>query len=201
MKKLSYLFISFTLLLTTTFVTMGQTQKISLKKDSGEITWKGKKVTGKKHHGKISIKEGMLHVVDGELKDINVTIDMNSIDNQDIDSEKYRNKLEGHLKSDDFFHVKQYPESHFKSTSIVKSSKENKYYVEGNLTIKGQTHPIEFSAFFNAEENNYKAEAELTFDRSKYNVRYGSDSFFDNLGDDMIYNDIDLEINLQGAIN
>ena len=38
--------------------------------------------------------------------------------------------------------------------------------------------------------------AKLVFDRSKFNVRYGSDSFFDNLGNRLILNDVVLEVSL-----
>ena len=196
MKHFKYFTTTLLLLFVTTVFANAQTAKISLDKNSGEVIWRGEKVTGKEHHGTISIKEGMLKVKDGELKDVEVTIDMTSINNQDIDSEKYKKKLEGHLRSDDFFSVDKYPTAHFKANSVVKSSDKNKYYIEGDLTIKGKTHPIEFDAIFNAEANSFTASAEVTFDRSKYNVRYGSDSFFDNLGDNMIYDDIELNIEL-----
>jgi len=197
MKHLKYFTTTLLLLFLTTLFVNAQT-KISLDENSGEVIWKGKKVTGKEHHGTISIKEGILSVKDGELKGVDVTIDMTSIKNQDIDDEGSRKKLEGHLRSDDFFHVKEYPQAHFESTSVVKSSKRNKYYVEGKLTIKGKTHPIEFDANFNADDNAYISSADIVFDRSKYNVRFGSDSFFNNLGDNMIYDDIELNIELNG---
>lgn len=200
MKHLKYFTTTLLLLFITTVFANAQTAEISLDENSGEVIWKGKKVTGKEHHGTINIKDGMLKVKDGKLKAVEVTIDMTSINNQDIDSKESKKKLEGHLRSDDFFSVDKYSEAHFKSTSVVKSSKRNKYYVEGKLTIKGQKHPIEFDANFNTDDNTYIGSADIVFDRSKYNVRFGSDSFFDNLGDNMIYDDIELNIELNGKM-
>jgi len=200
MKHFKYLTTTLLLLFATTVFVKAQTADISLDKNSGEVVWRGEKVTGKEHYGTIAIKSGMLKIENGELKDVEVTIDMTSINNQDIDSDEYRKKLEKHLRSDDFFSVDKYSEAHFKANSVVKSSKKNKYYIEGKLTIKGKTHPIEFDANFNAEEKSFIASADVVFDRSKYNVRYGSDSFFDNLGDNMIYDDIELNIELSGKM-
>ena len=200
MKYFKYLISGIIFIFGLTIINQAQTTEIKLDKNSGEIIWKGKKVTGKEHHGTINIKEGMLQVKDGELKDVEVTIDMTSINNQDIDSEKYKKKLEGHLRSDDFFSVDKYPTAHFKATSVVKSSKRNKYYIEGDLTIKGKTHPVEFNANFNSDKKSFVGSADITFDRSKYNVRYGSNSFFDDLGDNMIYDDIELNIELNDKL-
>ncbi|MCF8219760.1 MAG: YceI family protein [Bacteroidales bacterium] len=200
MKYFKYLISGLLFIFGLTIINQAQTTEIKLDKNSGEIIWKGKKVTGKEHHGTISIKEGTLAVEDGELKNINVTIDMTTISNQDIEDKSSKKKLEGHLRSDDFFHVEKYTEAHFKSTSVVKSSKRNKYYIEGDLTIKGTTHPVEFDANFNTDKKSYVGSADITFDRSKYNIRYGSDSFFDDLGDNMIYDDIELNIELSDKL-
>ena len=66
--------------------------------------------------------------------------------------------------------------------------------LDGELTIKGITHPINFSITLNSENN---ATAMLVFDRSKYDVRFRSGSFFDELGDKLILDDIKLEVALE----
>ena len=66
--------------------------------------------------------------------------------------------------------------------------------LNGELTIKGITHPINFSITLNSENN---ATAMLVFDRSKYDVRFRSGSFFDELGDKLILDDIKLEVALE----
>ena len=48
--------------------------------------------------------------------------------------------------------------------------------------------------------NTMIATAELTFDRSKHDVRYGSGSFFDNLGDNAIKDDIQVSVRLKATM-
>jgi polyisoprenoid-binding protein YceI len=98
--------------------------------------------------------------------------------------------LEKHLRSDDFFGVKQFPNAIMVITRIEKTA--DGYTVTGDFTIKGQTHPVIFPMTINGNT----ATAKVKIDRSKYNVRYGSDSFFDNLGNRVIYNEFDLNVTL-----
>ena len=105
---------------------------------------------------------------------------------------EHEGKLEGHLKSDDFFSVDKFPKA---SLIITKSEMkmQNHYLMNGALTIKGITHPIDFE--MHVEGNT--AMTKLVVDRSKYDVRFRSASFFENLGDKMIYDDFELAVNLK----
>jgi len=153
------------------------------------VSWYGKKVTGE-HHGAIQIQGGSLEVVDGEIKGGTVTIDMQSITNEDISDDGMKQKLVGHLKSDDFFAVASHPTATLVLTDVKKSG--SNYTFTGDLTIKGTTKPVSFQATSTSEGDGVKVEGELIIDRSDYDVRYGSKSFFDNLGDKMIYDDFTL---------
>lgn len=153
------------------------------------VGWHGKKVTGE-HYGTIDIKEGSLEVVDGEIKGGTVSIDMQSISNEDITDAEMKGKLVGHLKSDDFFSVETHPTATLVLTDVKKSG--SNYTLTGDLTIKGTTKPVSFQASSTTEGDAVKVEGELVIDRSDYDVRYGSKSFFDNLGDKMIYDDFTL---------
>jgi len=117
-------------------------------------------------------------------------VDMTSLVTTD-DMGDSKAKLEGHLKSDDFFGVETHPTSKLVITS-VKPFNDKSSTVTGDLTIKGITKPITFVISIYAD----KAMATLKVDRAKYDVRYGSDSFFDNLGDKTIYDEFDLVVNL-----
>lgn len=99
-----------------------------------------------------------------------------------------KERLEGHLKSDDFFGVDKYPTASLtiKSANRIKDG----YYVNGEITIKGTTQPIAFEL----EVEGNKAEAELKIDRTKFDIRYGSGSFFANLGDKTIYDNFEVEV-------
>ena len=103
----------------------------------------------------------------------------------------YKNKLEEHLNSDDFFNVKDYPLSTLKITDCTKLN-NNKYNVVANLTIKDVTETIEFET----ELNNNVATAEINIDRTKFDIKYSSGSFFKNLGDKMIYDDFTISVNI-----
>ena len=106
-----------------------------------------------------------------------------------------KGKLEGHLKSDDFFGVATYPTSTFVITKAVPQG-PGKYKIIGNITIKGTTQEIQFPATVEAKDGKVTAKADITIDRSKFDIRYGSGSFFDNLGDKTIYDNFDLSVSL-----
>ncbi|HRV56379.1 MAG: YceI family protein [Flavobacteriaceae bacterium] len=158
--------------------------------ETSKVTWKGYKVGGS-HEGTIAIKSGSLEF-DGEtLVGGSFVIDMNTIGATDLSGE-YKEKLDGHLKSDDFFGVANYPTASLLFT-LVEATGNNTYRVTGDLTIKKATHPVTFT--LNVNEGS--AVAELKIDRSKYDVRYGSPSFFNNLKDNVIYNDFDIKAELK----
>ncbi|WKN41511.1 YceI family protein [Tunicatimonas pelagia] len=158
-----------------------------------EVTWKGEKVTGN-HVGTIQLQQGSLALEDGKLIGGNFTIDMSTLSNTDLEGEQ-KGKLEGHLKSDDFFGVATHPTATLTITK-VKPQANNTYQVTGKLTIKDKTNQIQFPATVTTEGSQVTANASIAVDRSEYDVRYGSDSFFDNLGDKVIYDDFHLEVSL-----
>ena len=115
---------------------------------------------------------------------------MNSLVCTDLSGE-YKGKLEGHLKSDDFFGVTKFPTATLKIKKVIKQ-KGNIYECTGDITIKGKTEVVQF----NTTLNKNSATAKIKIDRTKFDVKYGSGSFFDGLGDNMIYDEFDLNINL-----
>ena len=167
------------------------TQKVDVTKST--VNWTGKKVTGE-HHGTIAIKEGNLDVVKGKVTGGKVVIDMQSIVDLDLTDAGYNAKLVGHLKSDDFFSVASFPTAELVVTFV--ESNENSLTFTGNLTIKGITNPATFTATSSRDGKNTTYKGTLTIDRSKYNVRYGSKSFFNNLGDKVIYDEFTLDFSL-----
>ncbi len=162
--------------------------------DKSKVSWVGEKVTGK-HEGTIGLKSGNLMVENGELIGGSFEIDMTTILVTDLEGE-YKGKLEGHLKSDDFFGVEKYPAAKFNITNISKREGNGNYKVAGKVTIKDVTKQIEFDAKVKEASNGLNAVAEIVIDRSDFNVRYGSGSFFDNLGDNMIYDNFTLQVDL-----
>ncbi|MDF1697468.1 MAG: YceI family protein [Saprospiraceae bacterium] len=163
----------------------------TVKTDVSTITWTGKKVTGQ-HTGTIGIKSGSLDFEGGALVGGDFTIDMTSIVCTDL-GEGGAKKLEGHLKSDDFFGVANHPTANLKITSVKAGKEAGNYDIMADITIKGITKAISFSA--NVGEMG--ATANVTIDRTDFDVRYGSGSFFDNLGDKTIYDDFELVLDLK----
>lgn len=161
-----------------------------VKVETSSVTWKGYKVTGS-HMGNIALKKGSLEFKDGNLVGGEFTIDMTTVENTDMEGE-YKAKLEGHLKSDDFFGVATYPTAKLVFNK-VKSTGKNSYEVTGDLTIKNKTNPVTFDISIYGN----KATANVKIDRTKFDVRYGSTSFFDNLQDKAIYDEFDLITDLE----
>ena len=158
-------------------------------KESSKVTWLGEKVTGE-HAGTIQIKEGDFEYVDGKLTGGKFVIDMTT-----IESDEELDKLEGHLKSDDFFGVATYPTATFVIKEAINQGPKG-YNITGDITIKGITKEIKFVADIKEEGSNVTASADIVLDRSEFNVRYGSGSFFDGLGDKMIYDNFTIGVNL-----
>lgn len=158
------------------------------------LTWVGRKVLGE-HTGTIKILNGNLTWDNEMLTAGSFEVDMASITNTDITDQGDQQQLVGHLKSDDFFATEKHPKASFVITKVTPIAK-NQSKVKGNLTIKGITHEVEFPATIQANENQLNAKAKIIVDRTKYNIQYGSGSFFDNLGDKAIDNNFELNVSL-----
>lgn len=166
-----------------------EADKKEVNTEDSNVTWKAYKVTGS-HTGTVNLISGALHFEEGKLSGGDFTVDMTSLISTDLEGE-YKGKLEGHLKSDDFFGVANHPTSTLVFTNVEASGK-NSYKVTGDLTIKNITKPVTFDVSVYGS----KATATMKIDRAAYDVRYGSGSFFDNLGDKTIYDEFDLVVDL-----
>ena len=158
--------------------------------DSSTIKWTGKEITTDSHYGTLDLKQGAVEVSSAGIVRGNVVIDMNSIQCLDMTG-RGKTKLEGHLRSDDFFGVQSYPEAVLSFTSLSAET-SGKIHFTGDLMIKNITHPITFSGLIHQSENNYSATIHLSFDRTLYDVKYRSGKYFENLGDKLILDDIDI---------
>jgi polyisoprenoid-binding protein YceI len=164
-----------------------------------QLTWNGKKVTGE-HTGTINVANGQILVAGNKVTGGTFDIDMTSIKNTDLTDPEYNGKLIGHLKSDDFFSVEKNPKATFKITSLtpIKGAKAGQpnYTVKGNLTIKGITNAVSFPAAVAVNNGTATAKGVATLDRTKWDIRYGSKSFFANIGDKAINDDFTLDFNI-----
>jgi polyisoprenoid-binding protein YceI len=174
-------------------------QTYTISSSKSWLGWEGKKVTGK-HNGTITIKSGVFANNNGKFTG-NFVIDMNSIVNEDLKDATYNAKLVGHLKSDDFFAVSKFPTATLDITKIEPYTDQwgATHLVYGKLTIKGTTNEITFPSKITFNGNDMQASAEFSIDRSKWFIKYGSGSFFDDLGDKVIYDNIKFNVNLVGS--
>ena len=170
--------------------TTAEGDKKEINVENSKVVWKGYKVTGS-HEGVIAIKSGHLNFDKDKLTGGSFIIDMSTITNTDLEGE-YKGKLEGHLKSDDFFGVEKFPTASLIFTNVASTGK-NSYEVTGDITIKGKTETVSL----NISVYGSKANVSLKIDRTKFDVRYGSTSFFDGLKDKAIYDEFDLVADLE----
>lgn len=176
------------------FIVPPPAAKFKVDTKASTLTWVGKKITGQ-HAGAVPISTGEL-VSDGKLlKEGSFEIDVNALTVTDITDKDGNAKLVGHLKSDDFFGTTKFPKATFVISSVTPKS-GNDYTVKGKLTIKGKTNEIEFPATIVHDAKKVTATAKIVVDRTKFDIRYGSKSFFDNLGDKAIYDEFELDLKL-----
>ena len=169
-----------------------QTFKIAVAQSN--IDWTGRKVTGA-HNGTIGIKSGEFVLQNGILTGGNFVVDVTSIKILDVTDPATNKQFWGHLASDDFFSLEQYPEATFVITNVA-AKENNAYDITGDLTIKGITHPVKFKAVLNQNGDTLTATGRITIDRTLYGIKFRSGNFFTNLGDTLIYNDFDLDVTL-----
>lgn len=184
------------------FAPLAGAEVTSLKVDTEKsyISWLGSKVAGQ-HNGKVFLKEGIVELDQDRPVGGSFTIDMGSIQNEDLEPGKWRNKLENHLKSDDFFNISQFPIGKFDITEVL-HQEGDEYLLNGNLTVKGINLPVSLPATIKKQDGRFVGSGKLTIDRSKWDIRYNSGKFFDAsaLGDKLIYDDIAIEVNIVAPI-
>lgn len=159
------------------------------------VNWRGSKAAYD-HHGTIDITAGSLAVADGKLVAGSFEIDMTSIKDLDLEDAEKNGKLVGHLMSDDFFNAEAYPTSTLAITKVA-PVEGNNYMVSGNLTIRDKTHQITFPAKIEVAADQVSAKAMFSIDRSKWDVKFNSGTFFvDMAADKIISDEIDFSIDL-----
>jgi len=158
------------------------------------VVWGAKKVTGT-HAGNVPISSGSL-ILDGDkLKGGTFVLDMKNLTVTDVKDADMNGKLTGHLKNADFFAVDAHPQAKFVISTVTPKG-AGAYDVTGKLTIKGITSDISFPATVKSEGKKVVADAKITVDRTKYDIKFRSSNFFENLGDKAIHNDFTLDVNL-----
>jgi polyisoprenoid-binding protein YceI len=172
-----------------TFAGLAAPKVVNVNKSASSVAWLAKKVTGE-HNGTVGISAGALNVNGNKLIGGNFTIDLKTIKALDITDPGYNQKFIGHITSGDFFEVEKFPTATFVITKVAGNQ------VTGNLTVKGITKSITFPAEIAVKGGKVTAKANITIDRTDFNIKYGSKKFFDSIGDKAIYDDFALTVSL-----
>jgi polyisoprenoid-binding protein YceI len=194
MKLLATLVLGFS----TFFAAADLIAPATVNKTESQVRWEASKVTGT-HWGYVPLKNATLDYSGGKIKGGSFDMDMVNLTVEDLTDAKSKGNLTGHLKSDDFFSVEKFNTSSFKITE-AKSSNGTDYTITGNLTIKGITQKISFPAKVSVAGKKVTATGQIKFDRTKFEIKYRSGSYFEDLADKMIYDEVKLDVKLVAAI-
>ncbi len=167
--------------------------------DNSILEWTGENANGK-HFGKITLKSGNIEV-ENSLLNGEFIIDMNSIKTLDLSSEEGAGHLDAHLRSDDFFLTKLFPEAKY-SFSDLKSVQppyqtDINYILDGELTLRGISKKQRINALISKIDDKLVLNARVEIDRTHWNIIYGSAKFFKYLGMHKIFNRILIEMRLE----
>lgn len=175
------------------------TRTMKINTDKSTITWSAKKLVGQTNHtGTVQIKNGSINLESGAISEGKIIVSMKTIENEDIQNQAMKGKLVSHLKSEDFFAVENFPETTLTITEADEEvGPENTHMLTGDLTIKGITNQISFPAKILIAENIATADAEFSINRIDWGIKFGSNSFFDNLGDQAIDDMMNFKIHIE----
>jgi polyisoprenoid-binding protein YceI len=195
-KKITMSFIAAAAVTAFAFTPFAKKSAVSYAVDtkSSTSTWIGKKVTGQ-HTGTINVSKGVIMSDGKSIMGGTVEFDMNSITVKDLTDKEWNDKLVGHLRSEDFFNVAKFPTSKFEISKVA-LKEGNNYDITGNLTIKGITNEITFPAMIKMDAKTFVAIAKIPVNRTKYDIKYGSASFIEGIGDKAISDDFEMDVNI-----
>lgn len=176
-----------------------ETKTYKVDSSKSELEWTGKKVTGE-HKGLIPIANGELLIEENKLKGGKFELNVAGLTVTDIADKDANARLVGHLKNDDFFATDKFPKANFKITNVV-LNEDKTYTVTGELTIKGITKVISFPATVTSDAKSVTATGLITVNRTLFDIKFKSASFFENLGDKAIYDDFTLNVKLSASIS
>lgn len=168
--------------------------------EDSTISWEAEKsfVDGYQDSGFVPVASGSLAVADGAVADGSVTFDMTAITATETSNTSVgADRLSGHLRSDDFFATEEYPTARFEVTNVeAVDGSETEYEVTGELTIKDTINEISFPAEIGMTDGQLAIAGNTTIDRTDWDVRFRSPSFFNDLGDNAIADEVSITIDI-----
>ena len=193
MKKIFFT-VALSILTLFAVATKPHTDHIKVDAKTSTIKWIGSKIA-ESHEGTINIQKGVLDINHGVLVGGQISIDMSTITNTDMEGRR-KQRLEWHLKNEDFFNVESFPLAVI-TISNAKRGEGNTYNIIADLTIKNIRHSISFVANVDIKGLDYLATAKIKIDRTKWDIKYNSGNFFKDLGDKLILDEVEFDISLK----
>lgn len=164
------------------------------------LNWAGSyKIGPRAHTGTIGISAGSMNIEGNQIAAGNFTVDMNTIQVTDQTPEEKKNYLTGHLKSDDFFNVEQFPTATFVVTKVAEATDDSTatHHISGNLTLRDVTKEITIPANITMTDDQITATSNFAINRADFNVKYGSPTHIIDISKDKIINDeIEFKLNM-----
>jgi polyisoprenoid-binding protein YceI len=162
--------------------------------DGSSLSWKGKHITGGGHEGYLLLEDGRLQIGSGKVTAGFFSIDMNAIGVTDIKNDRGRKDLEEHLRNEDFFDVKRFPKAWLTIQSVTGTGEQVR--VKASLNLRGIAAPLEFPAMIRVMKDSVLAQAQFSFDRTRWGVMHQANNFLSTVKDGIIDNDIKIGLNL-----
>ena len=176
------------------FLFAGNGKSFMVDVENTSLRWKGVKVTGS-HWGYVTMKEGTVTMEGKNILAGNFSVELSSMTEESMGDSPWKPKLLNHLKSDDFFDVANHPTAHLKLASAVYN--QGVFLIQGDLTIRGITHSVEFPAVIRFSDLGPRATGQLKIDRIKYNMKFRSGKFFPEIGDKMIFDEFTVDFDVK----
>jgi len=167
-----------------------ESKDYTISSDESIVNWSAEGATHG-HNGTIAVETGTFTMKEDKIEAGTITINMASMIITDIEDSTDNAKLYGHLTTEDFFNIAEYP-----TATLVISDGSDMSNVKGDLTIKDVTEKVTFSLSTMEVEGGLELSTTLSVDRTKYGITYSSGNFFEDLGDYLIEDNFDLDIKL-----
>ena len=167
--------------------------------DHSVFRWTGRNLFNQ-HHGRITFQSGKLEIQDGHLASGDVILDMTRITCTDIQDGSVAAMLIGHLATDDFFSVQEFPTAEFRMESceaIAESAPGDfNLLVKGRLMLRGKSQAIEFNAQIAYLDGKLGLQGQFDVDRTRFGSVYGSGKIFEKLGQHVVNDKISVSFQL-----
>ena len=182
--KIQFVFIIF-----LCHITFLQAQEFQLNETESTLEWTGKAAfSAYSLSGTIEAQEGSIKIEDQKIIYTQLTINARSINASN-------KQLKKHLRSEDFFDVKKYPEAMFELSEFILLN-QDQLLAKGKMTIKGITKAIVIPLTIEQTNGQVSASGTATINRTDYGIRYNSPTFFTALKDQAIADEFEVTFDL-----